>query len=145
MAPGVDLTICATPPLPLPAWLVAGHLIVELLPRVHALPAASTRNLEKLEVVPDESERTAREIGVLGRVTPGLSAAICELFQAVILPWKMPAITGADSCSGLLRPDRLYARVIGPITTGKYSTALPLKLAVSAAGIFESGPAYFTT
>src|ERR1035441_9125468 len=108
MAPGVDLTICATPPLPLPAWLLAGHLMVELVPRVHALPAAFARKLEKLAVVPDESERTAMAIGVLGSLTPGLSAAICELFQAVILPWKMPAMTGADSCSGLLRPDKLY-------------------------------------
>src|SRR5229473_1547061 len=94
MAPAVDLTICATPPLPLPAWLLAGHLIVELLPRAHALPAAFTRNLEKLEVVPDESERTARAIGVPGRVTPGLSAAICELFQAVILPLKFAVSVG---------------------------------------------------
>src|SRR6266851_4149439 len=27
MAPAVDLTICATPPLPLPAWLLAGHFV----------------------------------------------------------------------------------------------------------------------
>src|ERR1017187_1753793 len=141
MVPGVVLTICATPPLPLPAWLVAGHLRVELLPRVHALPAASTRNLEKLAVVPDESERTAMEIGVLGSVTPGLSALIAESFHVLIVPWKMPAITGADSWSGLLRPDRLYDSVIGPTMTGKESTVLPLKFAVSAGGIVESEPA----
>src|SRR5208282_5731242 len=119
MAPGVDLMIDATPPLPLPARAVAGHLMVELLPSVHALPAASSRYREKFWVVPDESERTAMLIGVLGRVTPGLIAVIAELFQDVILPSKMSAITGAVSCSGLLRPDRLYDNVIGPITTGK--------------------------
>src|ERR1700730_14253080 len=118
MAPGVDLTICATPALPLPAWLLAGHLMVELLPSVHALPAPSTRNLERFAVVPDESERTARAIGVLGRVTPGLSALSAGSFHVLILPSKMPAMTGAESCS-LLTPDRLYERVIGPITTGK--------------------------
>ena len=43
----------------------------------------------KFCVVPEESERTAMVIGVLGRVTPGLSAAIAELFHVVILAWKM--------------------------------------------------------
>ena len=103
------------------------------------------RNREKFWVVPEESERTTMVIGVLGSVTPGLSAAIAALFQLVILPWKMSAMTGADSCSGLLRPDRLYDSVIGPITTGKYSTVLPLKFAVSAAGIGESEPAKLVT
>src|SRR6516164_1423062 len=104
MAPGVDLMTCATPPLPLAAW---------------ALAASSVRNLVKLAVVPEESERTAMAIAVLGRVTPELSAAIAGSFHFVILPSKMPAITGADSCSGLLRPDRLYESVIGPTMTGK--------------------------
>src|SRR5271169_5860175 len=99
MAPGVDLTICATPGLPAPARAVVGHLMVELLPSVHTLGAASLRNRVKFWVVPEESERTTMVIGVLGRVTPGLSAAIAELFQVVILPWKMSAMTGADSCS----------------------------------------------
>src|SRR5580692_5896297 len=119
MAPGVDLTIWATPPLPLPAWAVAGHLMIEPVLSVQALPAPAARNLEKLFVVPDESERTARAIEVLGSVTPGLSAAIAELFHVVILPSKICATTGAESWSGLVRPDRLYDSVIGPITTGK--------------------------
>ena len=80
--------------------------MVELLPSVHALPAASTRNWEKFWVVPEESERTARVIAVLGRLTPELSAVIAESFQVVILPEKMPAMTGADSFR-LLTPDRL--------------------------------------
>src|SRR6516162_2299743 len=111
MAPGVDLMTCATPPLPLAACAVAGHLMIELLPSVQALGAASVRNLVKLAVVPEESERTAMAIAVLGRVTPELSAAMAGSFHLVILPSKMPAIVGADSCSGLLRPDRLYESV----------------------------------
>src|SRR5215831_1205929 len=145
MAPGVLLTIDATPPLPLPPRLLAGQLMVELLPSFHTLGAPSSRNLEKFEVVPEESERRAMTIVVLGSVTPGLSAAMAELFQVVILPWKMFATTGADSCNGLLRPDRLYESVIGPTTTGKYSTVLPLKLPFSSSGIVESEPAKSTT
>src|SRR5271170_1957249 len=117
MAPGVDLMIDATPPLPLPPRAADGHLMVELLPSVHTLGTASLRNRVKFCVVPDESERTARVIAVLGSVTPGLIEAIAELFQLVILPWKMSAMTVGVSCSGLLRPDRLYDSVIGPITT----------------------------
>src|SRR6266496_1270718 len=118
MAPGVDLTICATPALPLPARAVLGHLMVELVPSVHALPAASTRNLEKFAVVPDESDRTARVIAVLGRLTPELIALIAASFQVLILPEKMPAMTVGSSFR-LLTPDRLYDSVMGPITSGK--------------------------
>jgi hypothetical protein len=138
------LMIWATPPLPLPARAVPGHLMVELLPSVHALAAAFSRYKEKFCVVPDESERTAMVIGVLGRLTPELSAAIAELFQDVILPLKISARTVASSFR-LLTPDRLYETVIGPRKTGKYSTVLPLKFAVSAAGIGESEPAKLTT
>ena len=81
MAPGVDLMICATPGLPLPARAVAGHLMVELLPSVQSLPPAFSRYREKFCVVPEESERTAMVIGVLGRLVPGLSAVIAELFR----------------------------------------------------------------
>src|SRR5580704_5140066 len=119
MAPGVDLTTCATPELPAPARAVEGQVMVELLPSFQSLPAASTRNREKFCVVPDESDRTARVIAVLGRLTPGLIALISELFQVLTLPWKMSAMTVASSCSGLLRLGRLYAMVIGPMTTGK--------------------------
>ena len=58
-------------------------------------------------------------IAVLGRVTPGLIAAIAELFHVVILAWKMSAMTVAVSCSVLLRPGRLYETVTGAITSGK--------------------------
>src|SRR5580692_1265033 len=140
MAPAVDLTICATPGLPMPARAVDGHLTVELLPSVHVLGTASLRNRVKFAVVPEESERTAMVIGVLGRLTPGLSAAMAGSFQVLIWPWKIFAMVVASSFR-LLTPDRLYAIVIGPMMTGKYSTVLPLKSGTSVAGIGESEPA----
>src|SRR5580692_7370149 len=106
MAPGVDLTIDATPLPPEPARAVDGHLTMELVPSFQALPAASTRYWEKFAVVPEESERTASVIEVLGRLTPGLRAAIAELFQVVIWPWKICERTAASSFSPLM-PDRL--------------------------------------
>src|SRR5271165_3263177 len=144
MAPAVDLMAWATPELPLTAWAVDGQVIVELLPSFHTLGAESTRKSEKFCVVPDESERTASVIGVLGSVTPGLIAAMAALFQVLMLPWKMFAITVGSSCSGLLRPGRLYDRVIGPITTGKYRTVFPLKRDRSVLGMGEPEPAKFT-
>ena len=69
-------------------------------------------------MVPEESERRAMVTGVLGSVTPGLSAAIAELFHEVIEPSKSCAMTGPSSFR-LLTPDRLYETVIGPMTTGK--------------------------
>ena len=59
-------------------------------------PRPSTRNWEKFAVVPEESERWAMVIAVLGRLTPGLSAVIAGSFHVVILPEKMFAMTGAD-------------------------------------------------
>src|SRR5579863_3016530 len=106
MAPEVDLMICATPGLPLPARAVDGHLIVELLPRVHTLGAASFRNRVKFCVVPEESERTAMVIGVLGRLTPGLSALMAGSSHVLICPWKIFAIVVGSSFR-LLTPDRL--------------------------------------
>jgi len=76
MAPGVDLTICATPLFPLPARAVDGQLMVELLPSVQTVGTAVSRNREKFCVVPDESERTARVMLLLGRLALGLSALI---------------------------------------------------------------------
>src|SRR5215472_17140162 len=91
MAPGVDMMTWATPPLPLAARAVPGHLTVELLPSVHTLGTAVSRNSVKLAVVPEESERTAMVIGVDGRVTPGLADAMAGSFQVLILSWKMLA------------------------------------------------------
>src|SRR5215472_2359266 len=84
-------------------------------------------------------------IAVLGSETPGLRALIAGSFHLVILAWKKSAMTGPSSLR-LLTPDRLYETVIGPITTGKYSTVLPLKLATSSDGIGAvSEPAKLTT
>src|SRR5579871_5528457 len=117
MAPAVVLTICATPPLPLPPRLVAGQLMVELVPSFQ-FGAESTRNWEKFAVVPEESERRAMTTGVLGSLRPGLSAVIAGSFHLVILPWKRSAMTAGSSFRPVT-PDRLYDIVIGPITTGK--------------------------
>src|SRR5215471_6790556 len=105
MAPGVVLMICATPPLPVPPRLVAGQEMVELVPSFQ-FGAESTRNWEKFWVVPEESERRAMVIAVLGRLTPGLSDLIAGSFHFVILAWKMSAMT-AGSSFRLLTPDRL--------------------------------------
>src|SRR5215510_5582397 len=118
MAPAVVLMICATPPLALPPRLVAGQLMVESLPSFQTPGADSTRNLEKFAVVPDESERRAMVIGVLGRLTPEFSDLIAGSFQVLIWPWKIFAMTGPSSFRSET-PDRLYETVIGPITTGK--------------------------
>src|SRR5215472_9642687 len=105
MAPGVVLMICATPPLPMPACAPDGQLMVEELPSFQSGEDFS-RNREKFWVVPEESERTASVIGVLGRFTPGLSALIAGSFQVLILAWKMSEMTCGVSFRFLI-PDRL--------------------------------------
>src|SRR5258705_12262313 len=120
MAPGVLLTICATPPLPSPPRLLAGQLMVELVPSFHTLGTASWRNREKFAVVPEESERRAVVIGVLGRVTPGVSFLIAESFHLVIFAWKMSAMTLGVSFR-LFSPGRLYEIVVGARMTAKES------------------------
>src|SRR6185437_6196802 len=142
--PGVDLTAWARPLPPLAACALFGQSIVEALPSVQALPSAFFKYSEKFWVVPEESERTARVIGVLGRVAPELSALIAGSFQVVILPEKIFASVGASSFRPVT-PCRLYAIAIGPIWTGKYSTVLPAgTLDLSAAGMGESDPANST-
>src|SRR5215475_13994305 len=106
MAPAVLLTICATPPLPLPPRLVAGQLMVESLPSFQTPGADCSRNEEKFAVVPEESERRAMVTAVLGRLTPGLSDAIFGSFHFLMSPWKRSAMT-AGSSFRLLTPDRL--------------------------------------
>src|ERR1700692_2284179 len=123
MEPGVDLTIWARPLPPSPARAVDGHVMVEAVPSFQALPAASTRYCEKFAVVPEESERTASVIVVLGRLRPVLSALIAGSVQVLIVPWKMPARTVASSFRPVT-PDRLYAIAIGPNCTGKYRIVL---------------------
>src|SRR5438876_3339648 len=106
MAPSVALMACATPLPPLAAFADDGQVMMPAVPSFQALPAASTMYLEKLAVVPEESERTTRVIGVLGRVAPEFSALIAGSFQVLIVPWKMPAST-VESSFRLLTPDTL--------------------------------------
>src|SRR5215472_7818255 len=125
MAPGVVLIMAATPEFPSPGTLPAGQWIIESEPSFQTCGADSPRNLVKFWVVPEESDRRTIVIDVPGSLIPGLSAAIAGSFHFVIVPWKIPAMTGPDSCS-LLTVGRLYAMAIGPSTTGKYRTVLPL-------------------
>src|ERR1700761_5759662 len=144
MAPGVDLTACATALPPSPARAVDGQLMVEEVPSFHALPAAVTRYCEKFCVVPEESERTHKVIEVLGSERPELRALMAGSFQVLMVPWKIPASTVASSFRPLT-PDRLYAMAIGPICTGKYRTVLPAgTLDASLDGMGESEPAKST-
>src|SRR5215472_15368202 len=106
MPPVVALTAWATPPPPLAAWNVVGHLIVELLPSFQEEATASIRNSEKFCVVPEESERTTGAIGVAGRFALAFSALIAGSFQVLMVPWKIPARVGASSWR-LLTPGRL--------------------------------------
>src|SRR5262249_31633529 len=107
MAPAVVLTICATPPLALPPPLFAGQLMVESPPSFQPPGAPSTRNSEKFWVVPEESERRAMVIVVLGSFMPGFCDVIFGSFHLVILAWKMSAMVGASSFRPLLMPGTL--------------------------------------
>src|SRR5580693_1232324 len=106
MAPGVVLTTCATPPLPWAACAPDGQLMVEELPSFQALPTDFWRNRVKFWVVPEESARTARAMGVLGRLTPGLIALIAGSSHFLIWPWKMLEMTCGVSFR-FFTPDRL--------------------------------------
>src|SRR5690349_16784057 len=61
-------------------------------PWLQSGPAVPARNLVKLSVVPELSDRCTVLIGVAGRATPGLSRLIAGSFQATIRPSKMRAI-----------------------------------------------------
>ena len=49
----------------------------------------------KLLVVPEPSERCTGVMAVLGRLTPGLSAAMAGSFQVLMAPSKIPAMVAA--------------------------------------------------
>src|SRR5215510_9427327 len=120
MAPSPCLISCATPVFFSPPWVDAGQATESPEPRVQfAGWHAATRNLVKLFVVPEPSERWATMMFLSGRVTPALSAAIAGSFHFLILVdmiWH--------SVSGLslrpLTPERLYETVIGAATVGTY-------------------------
>src|SRR5947208_5153837 len=99
MAPLVDLTTCATPGLPLPAWVSAGQFTVSPAPSVHTPGAAAARYLVKLEVVPEPSARWATVMGLLGSLVPLLRAAMAGSFHVLTWRWKILAMVLASSTS----------------------------------------------
>src|SRR3954469_21514481 len=71
-----------------PAW--AGNVLPPS--NFQAAGGGASRNLVRLSVVPESSERCSGLIGVDGSFTPELSLAIAGAFHALILPAKIPAI-----------------------------------------------------
>src|SRR5215831_17034624 len=118
MPPSVWLMIWATPWLPLPAWVSAGHWMVDPLPSVHDEGAACIRYWVKFWVVPEPSDRWATVMLVDGRLAPGLSAAMAGSFHVFTVREKILAIVSGDNWS-LSIPFTLYDIVIGPNSTGK--------------------------
>src|SRR2546421_11982314 len=88
MAPSVLLSAAAMPSLPFSAS-PPGPFQVLSLPKVQSALAVLDRNLVKLSVVPELSDRCTDRILVLGSVTPGLSPAMAASFQVVALPAKI--------------------------------------------------------
>src|ERR1700731_3128792 len=105
MAPGVVFRVAEMPVEPLRPWPPGA---VQTLPPLNVQPAGAVavRNLVKLSVVPEASERCSVEIAVLGSVTPVLSLAIAASFHLTILPLKMPAIVVGERFR-VLTPGRL--------------------------------------
>src|ERR1700722_7284047 len=98
---------CATPEFPSPDCVLDAQFTVSPLPRVQSLGAAVARNLVKLLVVPEPSERCTTVIVVDGNVTPGLAALIAGSSHFVILVEKISASVLSESCS-LATLERLY-------------------------------------
>src|SRR5262245_48140715 len=109
----------ATPVFFSAPWVEAGQLTVSPLPSFQVVGAAATRYLVKLLVVPEPSERCATVMFVLGRLTPGLSAAMAGSFHFLMSVEKILASVSGLSWS-LLTPGRLYETVIGAATVGTY-------------------------
>src|SRR5579871_6054230 len=83
-------------------------------------------------------------MAVLGRVTPGLRAAIFGSFQVLMVVAKIPPRTSASSFR-LFTPLRLYDTVMGAATVGKYRTVPPLKVDSVPGAMALSEPAHWTT
>src|SRR6266699_3785113 len=126
--------IVVTPTLPFPPWVSVGHGTVDPAPRRHTDGTAAATYLVKFSFVPDESERWATVIAVLGNVTPGFSAAIAGSFHFVMSRWKIFAISSGVSLSVPFKLGRLYETVIGAATVGMYDQLPPLILARSVLG-----------
>src|SRR3954466_2018214 len=122
----------------------AGQFTVSPESSFHTVGDATLRNLVKLLVVPEPSERWTTAMDLEGSVAPLLSAAIFGSFHVVMSPWKMPAIVSALSLSEST-PDTLNDTVIGEPTVGKYRTSPPLNVGLSASLMRLSVPANCTT
>src|SRR4051812_16100208 len=99
MAPSELFTIWATPVLPFPAWVSAGHWTVEPESSVQTPGAAAFRYLVKFSVVPEPSERWATVMALLGSLALEFSALMAGSSQVLIWRWKILAMVGASSFS----------------------------------------------
>src|SRR5689334_9048282 len=117
MAPSVPVMAWATPALPVPAWVLAGHWTVEPLPSVQSAPADFCRNDVKFWVVPEPSARCTTVMPFDGSLAPEFSAAIAGSSHLVIVAEKILARVGPLSFR-LSTPETLNDTVIGPATVG---------------------------
>ena len=92
MAPSVCFTTEMTPVLFSAPCVVVGQLTVSPLSSFQVSGAPATRNLVKLLVVPEPSERWTTVILVDGRSASGLSALMASSSQLVISAWKILAM-----------------------------------------------------
>src|SRR5438094_5032162 len=122
MPPAVLLTTASTPALFAPAlnWALVGHVGPVPAPILDLNSGLTVdRNVVKMYVVPEPSERWTIVIGVEGRLTPGLSALISALFQAESLPWKMSARVCALRCRFVM-PGRLKMTATATSAVGMF-------------------------
>src|ERR1700743_644764 len=107
MAPGDWRTFPVTPSLPFPP-IPTGQLTELPLPTFACHSGLTeARYVVKMLVVPLPSARCETTTGCLGRVTPGLSFAIAESCQVLMVPRKMPAKASGESCNDCFRSGRL--------------------------------------
>src|SRR5215211_3890574 len=118
----VLVTPSATPddlflPSPVPVQVLDGSSFQAPLP-------ALDKNLVVFSVVPDSSERKNTVIFSPGSSTSEFSLAIFSSSKVLMLPLKIPARTSAFS-TRLSTPSMLYAKVIGPVTLGRFHAVSP--------------------
>src|SRR5215470_9725450 len=87
----------------------------------HADPCVANIHCVNWAVAPEPSARTTGTILMAGSDSPGLSFLILGSAQFVIVPVKMPAMTGPDSRRLVTRCVpifRLYMNVVPPAVSG---------------------------
>src|SRR2546421_7496293 len=97
MVPSDLLIAAATPSEPF-SPSPPGAFQVLSLPKLQSEAEVLARNLVKLSVVPELSDRCTVKIFVDGSVAPWLSAAIAGSFQVVTFPAKIFAMVAGLSC-----------------------------------------------